>query len=400
MNRQGYGLALGGGGARGVYEIGAWHAFEELGIEFSTVTGTSIGAINGAILLSAGYERALDLWNNLQIEQCLELSPSVTLKADQNVLHMRNARMLAKEIVTRGGLNTRPLRDLLNEYVDEAALRAHPTRFGLMTAALPEIKPQPLWIEDIPEGLLIDYLMASAHLPGLQAVQIDGRHFLDGGFSENVPLSMLRKVGIRRLVAVDLEPRPSVRSPLPDNTQLTFIHNRKDLGGLLDVTPDLLRRNQQLGYLDTLKAFDQLNGDFFAFLPAEYHRLIEQFGYDLLPGLEQAADAYGLDRTQIWQAETFVAAISERRRTVQHEYEAKRKALKIESKLALIRNGKLNALKLIPPLRLAFLIELTANSLKSDTPSRIPLKFFPGLSAAAQALQLIPDTAFDSQPAE
>lgn len=44
------GLVLGGGGAKGCYEIGAWQAFEECGIYFDCVAGTSIGALVGSML--------------------------------------------------------------------------------------------------------------------------------------------------------------------------------------------------------------------------------------------------------------------------------------------------------------------------------------------------------------
>ena len=44
-----YGLALEGGGAKGAYQIGAWKALREAGIRFSAVSGTSVGALNGAM---------------------------------------------------------------------------------------------------------------------------------------------------------------------------------------------------------------------------------------------------------------------------------------------------------------------------------------------------------------
>ena len=47
-----YAVTLAGGGSKGIYQIGAWKALDELGIEFEAVTGTSIGAINGAFMRS------------------------------------------------------------------------------------------------------------------------------------------------------------------------------------------------------------------------------------------------------------------------------------------------------------------------------------------------------------
>ena len=50
------GLVLGGGGARGCYEVGAWQAFIDSKIEFDCVAGTSIGAIVGAIYVQQTIE--------------------------------------------------------------------------------------------------------------------------------------------------------------------------------------------------------------------------------------------------------------------------------------------------------------------------------------------------------
>ena len=49
------GLVLGGGGSRGAYEIGVWRAARELKIDFDVVTGTSIGALNGALVVPVSY---------------------------------------------------------------------------------------------------------------------------------------------------------------------------------------------------------------------------------------------------------------------------------------------------------------------------------------------------------
>ena len=45
-----YGLVLDGGGARGAYQIGAWKALKEAGVKISAVAGTSVGALNGALI--------------------------------------------------------------------------------------------------------------------------------------------------------------------------------------------------------------------------------------------------------------------------------------------------------------------------------------------------------------
>lgn len=61
------GLVLAGGGAKGAYHIGAWQAFCEAGIRFSAFSGTSIGALNAAILSTTGGSEARNFWEQLSI---------------------------------------------------------------------------------------------------------------------------------------------------------------------------------------------------------------------------------------------------------------------------------------------------------------------------------------------
>ncbi len=380
------GLALGGGGTRGAFEIGAWRAFLELGIEFAAITGTSIGAINGALMLSCSYERAVELWQNLTYEQCLAFSSPLELKSS-DLFALKNSDILAKEILAQGGINTGPLRELLLDYIDETAIRSHPVRFGLMTIQLNDLKAEPRWIEDIPAGQLIDFILASAHLPGLQPVQIDGKRYLDGGFAENLPVSMLRRQGLRHLVAIDLEPRVPVRRPVDDNTQLTLIHDSQSLGSLLDLDPALIRRNQALGYLDAMKAFDRLNGDYYTFASDDHARLLREYGPDLLSGFEQAALAFELDRSCVYTADDFLAQVRSLHRAARQQYEQKRQELQVESKIRAVAGGTLHVLRMQPAMRLEFLAELTASLELSKNPLKIPLKLFPNLNWTAKALQ-------------
>ena len=61
QNKKVRGLVLGGGGARGCYEVGAWQAFRECNIHFDCVSGTSIGAIVGAIYVQGNLHDAIEL---------------------------------------------------------------------------------------------------------------------------------------------------------------------------------------------------------------------------------------------------------------------------------------------------------------------------------------------------
>ncbi|MEG1016631.1 MAG: patatin-like phospholipase family protein, partial [Oscillospiraceae bacterium] len=58
-------LVLGGGGSKGAYECGAMRALRELGETFDIVTGTSIGALNGALYVQGDLESLEEMWETI-----------------------------------------------------------------------------------------------------------------------------------------------------------------------------------------------------------------------------------------------------------------------------------------------------------------------------------------------
>ena len=58
-------VVLAGGGSRGAYQVGVWQAMKELGMDYQIVTGTSVGALNGAMLVQGDYEQARRMWLRL-----------------------------------------------------------------------------------------------------------------------------------------------------------------------------------------------------------------------------------------------------------------------------------------------------------------------------------------------
>ena len=69
--RRFYGIVLEGGGARGAYQIGAWKALKEAGIEIKGAAGTSVGALNGALICMDDLEKAEKIWENIRYSQVM-----------------------------------------------------------------------------------------------------------------------------------------------------------------------------------------------------------------------------------------------------------------------------------------------------------------------------------------
>ena len=145
-------------------------------------------------------------------------------------------------------------------HLDEDALRRANIRFGLVTVEQRGLKPRELTLDEIPQGRVKDYLMASAAcFPALRAREIDGVKFLDGGYSDNMPTGLAKKMGADELVCVDLE---GVGITRPNLTGLptTMVRSYWELGDILHFDPDTARRNVELGYYDTLRAFGRVRG--------------------------------------------------------------------------------------------------------------------------------------------
>ena len=249
-------LVFSGGGARGAYELGVWKALNELNIPFDIVTGTSVGALNGAMFAIGNYDLAEKLWLNLE--------PSQVVKTEEKDPKVVYAKFL-KEAAT-GGANTEPLEELLKLAVDEKSVRKSKIKYGLATCTFPILKPQFLTIDDIPEGQLIDYLVASATAyPTFRPKTIGDSKFIDGGFYDNLPINMAIDMGADEIIAVNLQAIGIYRKVKTSNIDIEIIMPSRELGSFLMFDKNLVKVNSQIGYQDTMKFFEQMDGEYFSF---------------------------------------------------------------------------------------------------------------------------------------
>ena len=61
-------IVLSGGGSKGSYQIGVWKALRKLRIKYDIVTGTSVGALNGALMTQGNFHRALKVWKSINLK--------------------------------------------------------------------------------------------------------------------------------------------------------------------------------------------------------------------------------------------------------------------------------------------------------------------------------------------
>lgn len=258
------GLALEGGGAKGAYQAGAIKAFNKRGIKFDGVAGTSIGAINAAFYVSGNFDLMYKLWSTADSKKMFGYDTK-TLDALKNGNITKDLLLKGfgaiNKIIKNGGLDTSNIRRILKENVKEDRLRRSPIDYGLVTFNITDFKPVEITKKDIPEGKLVDYIMASAYLPFFKFEKIiDDKFYLDGGVYANCPVDLFIKKGYKEIYAVKAWEGSKVRYTHKNGIKVTVIGSKEKLGSIMDFSPHTVKRKMNLGYYDTLKVLDKLDG--------------------------------------------------------------------------------------------------------------------------------------------
>lgn len=243
--------------------MGAVKAFLEAGYEFRGVTGTSIGAINGALIAQGDFEAGYRMWESMDLSLIFDFEANLMKKAinrkiDKNTIAKLSAAI--RDIIENRGINTAKIRRMLDRIIDEDKLRQSETVFGIVTVSVSDLKPLELYKEDIPAGKMSAYLMASANFPVFRLEPIDGKYYLDGGFYDNCPINLLIRKGFREIIAVRTMGIGLVRKIEDDDVKVTNIFPSEDLGKVLNFNNQLIQRNLKMGYYDAMRAMKGLKG--------------------------------------------------------------------------------------------------------------------------------------------
>lgn len=197
-----YGVVLDGGGARGAYQIGAWKALKEAGIRIHAVAGTSVGALNGALICMDDLKKAQDIWKSMTFSKVMNVDDGWMEGLFEREHKVKDVLSQIWSVVTAGGIDVTPLKELIHELIDEEKIRQSGKEFYLLTFSLTDFKELDLGLEDIPEGRLEDFLLASAYLLGFKNEKMGGKRYIDGGVVNNVPLGSLVKRGCKDIIEI------------------------------------------------------------------------------------------------------------------------------------------------------------------------------------------------------
>lgn len=282
-------LVLCGGGSRGAYEVGAYQALVEAGYTFDIIVGTSIGALNGALIAQGEFEFLKDLWKNMDITQVVNYLPDMSFSLDNIMANKTKITSFLKSYVKDFGADTAPLQNLVRTKADANKIRENNITYGCVCTSYPSLHGVEITLDEMEEGTFPDYLLAtSACFPAFPVQTILGKEYIDGGYYDNTPIQFALRLGAEELVVVDLN-YPKIDHPEYEyQPNILTIRPTQDIGIMFNFNNDHLQRIRQIGYLDTLRALQLRKGTYYTFIPNTNKELVKEITKTLALKLQHA----------------------------------------------------------------------------------------------------------------
>lgn len=261
------GIALAGGGSKGAYEMGVWQALRELDVSYDIVTGTSIGAVNGIMLVQGDYEPCLDLWQRITAETVMK--NGLNLKHDMEYYFENRDQLLsfAKGYAASHGADISPYIEILHKYIRPEAFLSSDVDYAAVTARFPGMQYTEVRKAEMTPDTIWQWVLASSScFPVFPLCEIDGQSYIDGGYADNLPISAAFRMGADRVIAVALK-QGVFEKKYANHPLVTCIEPSRPLGGFMDFDREILDRNLRLGYTDTMKTMGRYFGRVYAFRP-------------------------------------------------------------------------------------------------------------------------------------
>ncbi|MBU3934186.1 MAG: patatin-like phospholipase family protein [Candidatus Omnitrophica bacterium] len=207
------GLALGGGGVRGLAHIGIFKVFEEANVPIDLIVGTSMGAVIGGAYALSGRSSSLDLEQKmLGLLKRKEIAKLESLAAESRpeekkmlieglVAFVKDLLLWNLKGVKRWIANGAEIKALVKESVEDADFSQTKIPFACVACDLKTGQEVVL-----NEGRMAEAVMASGSVPAVfPPVQSGERLLIDGGITSEVPVEAARRLGADFVVAVNVE---------------------------------------------------------------------------------------------------------------------------------------------------------------------------------------------------
>lgn len=266
------GFVLSGGGSKGSYEAGVYKALRKLHIKIDIVTGTSIGAINGMMIVQKRLRTVMKFWRKVDFSAIYteEQFPKMEDPTLAQVYYQ-----YAKAFINEGGINISKMEMLFDKFFKPKRFFKSEIDYGLVTFNLSKRKPVIKTKKELDKNNIKDYIIASASCyPAFKPYTIDGDLYIDGGYYDNYPVNLAIDLGATKIIAVDLRAIGFRRKVKDESVEITRISPRNKIVSFLVFDKAKAKETMKFGYNDAMKTFGKLDGNKFTF---RKHHLIKNY---------------------------------------------------------------------------------------------------------------------------
>lgn len=272
------GLVLSGGGAKGAYQIGMFRALEELGLadQICTISGTSIGALNGMAYAAKGVGgvRRMMFGFGEQMAVVKQQTSHEQITASREAVS--RGEVTVEQFVTDPAFSEYDagvFSAFLEELLPDALLKTYSQSLYACAYSLNGCRPEYFHLNGRTAQQQRDLILASASLPFVfPPVKYQDSYYLDGGVvpqvcgsmaekADKIPLKPIISEPIDAILVNFLNPADQIdTSGVPKQTKYLELRPSRPLEkypgeGTLDFSEDRLRSHEALGYLDTMEVF-------------------------------------------------------------------------------------------------------------------------------------------------
>ena len=155
---------------------------------------------------------------------------------------------------------------MIKENIDPDKFFNSDIDYGLVTVKFPSMKPVLMTKNKMEKDKLHDYLIASSCcFPAFKIKNIENESYIDGGYYDNMPINLAIELGADEIIGVDLRAIGIMRKVKDKSVPITMITPRNKIGSFLVMNNNQTRLDIKLGYNDTMKTFNALDGNFYTF---------------------------------------------------------------------------------------------------------------------------------------
>lgn len=255
-------LVLGGGGAHGAFATGVFDVLKEHQILPDYLWGVSVGAITGMSLMHLDSTVAHETWNSLTTDK-------VYGTATVGETPYELGKVLAQHFVRQNYFEKDKLREILRPVVAQELALPNKVPFTLVATEFPLFKETHYTVtEETRVEELVEWIVASsAFYPIVDPVWIKGKQYIDGGFTDNIPIEYAAKQGAKEIWAVYMMEGSVYKDRVPDDVQVHMVRSPWTLGPLLDFLPERSTEHMRLGEIRTRQMLGDYAGYYYAFEP-------------------------------------------------------------------------------------------------------------------------------------